>query len=284
MTSVQAVWLGIVQGLTEFLPISSSAHLILVRELFGWDAGSAEIPFDVACHLGTLLAVLAYFRRDVGALAAAAPGALAGRGGDAPRTGRLILLATLPVVPAGLFLSGQIDRLRAPGVVAAALAAGAAAMLWADRGGPRTRRASSLSAVEAVVLGCAQAAALVPGVSRSGAIITVALLQGLSRAEAARFAFLLGIPAIAGAGCRRPACSGGTGSPPTGRSCWSGSPPPGSSAIWRWPGCCAISPDTRSRRSPGTASRRRRRWPSCWRSGRERPLTAARATARFSRP
>ena len=211
MTSVQAAWLGIVQGLTEFLPISSSAHLILVRELFGWDAGAAEVPFDVACHLGTLLAVLVYFRRDVVELGAAAPGALAGRGGDAPRTGRLILLATLPVVPAGLVLSGQIERLRAPGVVALALAAGAAAMLWADRGGPRTRRASSLSVLEAVVLGCAQAAALVPGVSRSGAIITVALLQGLSRAEAARFAFLLGIPAIAGGGLQAARMLGGDG-------------------------------------------------------------------------
>ena len=211
MTSAQAVWLGIVQGITEFLPVSSSAHLILVRELFGWDAGAAEVPFDVACHLGTLLAVLVCLRRDVAELAAAAPGALAGRGGDAPRTGRLILLATLPVVPAGLFLSGEIERLRGPGAAAAALAAGAAAMLWADRGDIRTRRASSLSAVEAVVLGCAQAAALVPGVSRSGAIITVALLQGLSRAEAARFAFLLGIPAIAGGGLQAARMLGGDG-------------------------------------------------------------------------
>lgn len=211
MTSAQAVWLGIVQGLTEFLPVSSSAHLILVRELFGWEAGAAEVPFDVACHLGTLLAVLVYLRRDVVELAAAAPGALAGRGGDAPRTGRLILLATLPVVPAGLFLSGEIEHLRGPGTAAAALAAGAAAMLWADRGDTRTRRASSLSAVEAVVLGCAQAAALVPGVSRSGAIITVALLQGLSRPEAARFAFLLGIPAIAGGGLQAARMLGGDG-------------------------------------------------------------------------
>ena len=211
MTSLQAVWLGIVQGLTEFLPISSSAHLILVRGVFGWDAGEAAVPFDVACHLGTLLAIVVYFRRDVAALAAAVPGALAGRGGDAPRTGRLILLATVPVVPAGLFLSGRIERLREPEVAALALAAGAAAMLWADRGGPRTRRASSLSAAEAAVLGCAQAAALVPGVSRSGAIITVALLLGLSRAEAARFAFLLGIPAIVGGGLQAARMLGGDG-------------------------------------------------------------------------
>ncbi len=209
MTSAQAVWLGVVQGLTEFLPISSSAHLILVRELFGWDAGPAEIAFDVACHLGTLLAVLVYFRRDIVELAAAAPGALAGRPGDAARTGRLILLATAPVVPAGLLLSGQIDGLRVPAVVAVALAAGAAAMLWVDRGGSRTRRAASLSVVEAILLGCAQAAALVPGVSRSGAIITVALLRGLSRAEAARFAFLAGIPAIAGGGVQAARMLGG---------------------------------------------------------------------------
>ncbi len=211
MTSVQAVWLGIVQGLTEFLPISSSAHLILVRELFGWDAGPAEIAFDVACHLGTLLAVLVYFRRDLVELAAAAPGALAGRTGDAARTGRLILFATAPVIPVGLFLSDPIERLRVPVVVAAALAAGAAAMLWAERGGPRARRASSLSIAEALVLGCAQAAALVPGVSRSGAIITVALLLGLSRGEAARFAFLAGIPAIAGGGMLAARMLGGDG-------------------------------------------------------------------------
>ena len=211
MTAAQAVWLGIVQGVTEFIPISSSAHLILVRELFGWDAGPAEVPFDVACHLGTLTAVLAYFRRDVLALAAAAPGALAGRGGDAARTGRLILLATLPVVPLGLFLSDHVDRLRGPAVVAAALAAGAAAMLWADRGGAPARRASSLSVVEALVLGLAQAAALVPGVSRSGAIITAALLLGVARPEAARFAFLLGIPAIAGGGLQAARMLGGDG-------------------------------------------------------------------------
>ena len=211
MSLAQAVWLGIVQGLTEFLPISSSAHLILVRELSGWDAGAAEIPFDVACHLGTLLAVLVYFRRDVLALAAAAPRALAGGGGDDARTGRLILLATAPVVPLGLLLSGHIDRLRGPAVVAAALAAGAVAMLWADRDRPGPRRASSLSVVEALVLGCAQAAALVPGVSRSGAIITAALLLGLSRPEAARFAFLLGIPAIAGGGLQAARMLGGDG-------------------------------------------------------------------------
>ena len=211
MTAIQAVWLGVVQGLTEFLPISSSAHLLLVRELFGWDAGPAEIPFDVACHLGTLLAVLVYFRRDVVALAAAAPGALAGGVGDAARTGRLILVATLPVVPAGLLLSARIDGLRGPGVAALALAAGAAAMLWADRGTPRARPAASLSAVEAAALGCAQAAALVPGVSRSGAVITVALLLGLSRPEAARFAFLLGIPAIAGGGLQAARMLGGDG-------------------------------------------------------------------------
>ena len=211
MSPAQAVWLGIVQGLTEFLPISSSAHLILVRGLFGWDAGAAEVAFDVACHLGTLLAVLVYFRRDVVDLAAAAPGALAGRGGDAARTGRLILLATAPVVPLGLLLSGHIDRLRGPAVVAAALAAGAIAMLWADRDRPGPRRASSLSVVEALALGCAQAAALVPGVSRSGAIITVALLLGLSRPEAARFAFLLGIPAIAGGGLQAARMLGGGG-------------------------------------------------------------------------
>lgn len=202
MTVLQAAWLGVVQGLTEFLPISSSAHLILVRDLFGWEAGSAEIAFDVACHLGTLFAVLVYFRDDIGTLVVAAPAALAGRSDEAARTGRLVAVATVPIALVGALFAGQVERLRVPAVVAVTLAAGALVMLAVDRVGSRRRRAVSLSMLEAVGLGCAQAAALVPGVSRSGAVITMALLCGLSREEAARFTFLVGIPAIAAGGIR----------------------------------------------------------------------------------
>lgn len=194
--------LGVVQGLTEFLPISSSAHLILARDLFGWDAGAAEITFDVACHLGTLFAILIYFRVDVERLVRGAPGALAGDTGESARAGRLILVATLPIATVGWFFADVVERLRQPAVVMVTLAFGALAMLAAERIGSRTRTAESLSVLEAVGLGCAQAAALVPGVSRSGAVITVAMLTGLTREAAARFTFLLGIPAILAAGVR----------------------------------------------------------------------------------
>jgi len=202
VTVIQAVVLGVVQGLTEFLPISSSAHLILVRALCGWDAGSAEIAFDVACHLGTLVAVLVYFREDVARLAVAAPAALVGGTGESARAGRLIVVATVPIALMGGFFADVVEQLRQPAVAAVALALGALVMLAAERVGSRSRPAASLSVLEAVGLGCAQAAALVPGVSRSGAVLTVAMLRGLTRDAAARFAFLVGIPAIFAAGVR----------------------------------------------------------------------------------
>ena len=202
MNVFQAAWLGFVQGLTEFLPISSSAHLILVRDLLGWEAGSAEIPFDVACHLGTLCAVVAFFRDDVVKLLGAAPGALVGRNDDLARAGRRVLVATMPIVLVGGLLADQIEHLRKPSVVALALGVGALALLLAEAIGQRRRRAETLSLLEAIGLGCAQAAALVPGVSRSGAVMTVALLRGLTREEAARFTFLIGIPAILGGGLK----------------------------------------------------------------------------------
>ncbi len=202
VTVFQAAVLGVVQGLTEFLPISSSAHIILVRDLLGWEAGAAEIPFDVVCHLGTLLAILLYFRDDVAALIVAAPAALTGQPGDTARLGRLIVIATVPLALVGWLFGDVIERLRTPAVAAAALSVGAVAMLLAERVASRRRDGASLSMVEAAALGLAQAAALVPGVSRSGAVITAALVTGLRREEGARFAFLLGIPAILGAGAR----------------------------------------------------------------------------------
>ena len=125
-----------------------------------------------------------------------------GRGDDAARTGRRVLVATVPIVLVGGFLADQVERLRDPAVVAVALAVGALVLLVADAIGQQQRRAETLSVLEAIGLGCAQAAALVPGVSRSGAVITVALLQGLTRQEAARFTFLIGMPAILGGGLR----------------------------------------------------------------------------------
>ncbi|MEE2963718.1 MAG: undecaprenyl-diphosphate phosphatase [Acidobacteriota bacterium] len=211
MTLLQAAVLGVVQGLTEFLPVSSSAHLIVVRDLFGWDSGAAEIPFDVVCHLGTVLAVLVYFRDDVSALVAAAPQMIMGHPGQTARLGRLIVIATVPLVLTGWLFADVIGRLRTPAVAAAALSVGAVAMILAERMGSQRRASASLSAAEAAGLGLAQAVALVPGVSRSGAVMTVALWTGLRREEGARFAFLIGIPAILGAGARTAWTLGSTG-------------------------------------------------------------------------
>lgn len=202
MTVIQAALLGVIQGLTEFLPISSSAHLILMRDLFGWEAGAVDLAFDVVCHLGTLLAVLIYFRQDLARLVLAVPDAVAGRTGESARAGRVIAVATIPIVLTGWLFADFVESLRQPAVAAAALTVGALVMLAAERIGSRNRTAASLSMLEAVGLGCAQAAALVPGVSRSGAVITVGMLTGLTREEAARFTFLIGIPAILAAGVR----------------------------------------------------------------------------------
>jgi undecaprenyl-diphosphatase len=207
-----AVLLGVVQGLTEFLPVSSSGHLILAREFFGWDGGRFGLAFDVACHVGTLAAVVAYFRADVAGLVAAIPGALAGRPGEYERLGRLILVGTIPVVIVGLLFSDLIEgAVRTPGVVAVALAAGGLGLLLAERVGRQQRDHHSVSLWEALLVGAAQAVALVPGVSRSGVTITAAMLLGLRRGPAARFVFLLSLPAVMAAAAKEGLALAGEG-------------------------------------------------------------------------
>jgi undecaprenyl-diphosphatase len=195
---IAAALLGIVQGLTEFLPVSSSGHLILARAVLGWDLGRFGLPFDVACHVGTLLAVLAFFVRDVAGMTLALPGALTGRDGEYERLVRLIVVGCLPLAPMVLFLD-VIEEIRSPAVVAAALAIGGAGLLLAEAVGSKRRGEDSITYVEAFLIGIAQACALIPGVSRSGATLTVALLLGLRREGAARFVFLLSLPAVAAA-------------------------------------------------------------------------------------
>jgi len=201
VTWLVAALLGVVQGLTEFLPISSSAHLILGRALFGWDADALGLAFDVACHVGTLLAVVAYFWDDLRAMAAAG---LRPRGEDRPATLlRLVVVGTVPAVVVGLLFGDFIEsRLRTPGVTVITLFVGALGLLLVERLRNRGRDESTLSMADAVALGVAQASALVPGVSRSGATITIGMLLGLRRESAARFSFLLGVPAIAAAAAR----------------------------------------------------------------------------------
>jgi undecaprenyl-diphosphatase len=198
---VYAALLGVVQGLTEFLPVSSSAHLILARALLGWDTEAFGLAFDVACHFGTLLAVVAFFWRDLAAMAAAAPRLFSDD--PAARLARLVIVGTLPVVIVGLTLADVIEaRLRTPPVTGITLAAGAVALLIAERLGPRWRREEHIGYSDAALLGVAQASALVPGVSRSGATIAVGMFTGLRREAAARFSFLMGVPAIIAAAAR----------------------------------------------------------------------------------
>jgi len=210
---LQAALLGVVQGLTEFLPVSSSAHLILARTFFGIDADRFGLSFDVACHVGTLVAVLIYFRREVaqmirslprvfnpGAVVRNAPTGL-GSGGDEENEGArlvwLLVIGTIPAVVVGLLFNKQIEEhMRVPQVAALALALGAIVFFIAERAGNKTRSGRSLTMAEAFWLGCAQALALIPGVSRSGATIAAALFMGPRRTDAARFIFLLAIPAI----------------------------------------------------------------------------------------
>ena len=197
MDIISAALLGVVQGVTEFLPVSSSGHLILARAFFGWDPGRFGIPFDAACHVGTLLAVVAYFRDDVARLIAAAPGALRGREGEDERLGRLIIAGTIPIVIVGALFGDVIEaRIRTPLVVAINLVIGSIGLLWVERVGRQQRDARSLGYVEAVAIGIAQAAALAPGLSRSGATLTVSMFFGLKRDSAARFVFLMSLPAV----------------------------------------------------------------------------------------
>ena len=201
MSIWQLLTLAIVQGVTEFLPISSSGHLILVPALTGWpDQGLA---IDVAVHVGTLAAILVYFARDAWGLAR---GGLSVVGVKATPTERRwfwwIAIGTIPAVAVGLAFKAfdVTDALRSPRLVASTLI-GYGILLWiVDRWAPQRRSFEDLTLKDAVIVGVAQALALIPGTSRSGVTMTAARLLGYTRVEAARFSFLLSIPAVTGAG------------------------------------------------------------------------------------
>ena len=193
--------LALVQGVTEFLPVSSSAHLVLTRLVWGETGGGADmLALDVALHVGTLFAVMLYFQKDVAALVRGGFGLLAGkREGDA-RLAWLVLVATVPAILAGALAKGLItDHLRGVETIAWTTLIFGLALGWADRA-PAAKRTLDLGWKGALCIGAAQAFALVPGVSRSGVAMTAARFLQLSREEAARFALLLAIPTIAGAG------------------------------------------------------------------------------------
>jgi undecaprenyl-diphosphatase len=197
---LQAIVLAIVQGLSEFLPISSSGHLVLVPHIFGWrDQGLA---FDVAVHIGTLFAVVAYFRAQLFAMAQAFLGSLVGRGltPDA-RLAWCVVIGTIPVGIVGLVFGDLIESwLRNPLFIAGTLSFFGLLMWLADRYGRRERDEYSVGWRDALLIGCAQALALMPGTSRSGITMTMARTLGLTREGAARFSFLLAVPGIGMAG------------------------------------------------------------------------------------
>jgi undecaprenyl-diphosphatase len=195
-----AVLLGAVQGVTEFLPISSSAHLILVKAFFGWDAERFGLAFDVACHVGTLVAVLIFFRRDLVGMVRALPTALRPDSGLDGHRIRLIVIGTIPIVIVGLSLADVIESsTRTPVVAATALLVGAGLLLLIERLRPAGADESQLGAGGAFLIGVAQSAALIPGVSRSGATIAAGMALGLKREVAARFTFLMSVPAVTAA-------------------------------------------------------------------------------------
>jgi undecaprenyl-diphosphatase len=199
---LKAVVLGIIQGLTEFLPISSSAHLRIFPELFGWgDPGAA---FTAVIQIGTELAVLIYFRKDIWRIGSAWVRSLVKaeyRGTFDARMGWFIIIGSLPIVVLGVLLKDVIERdFRNLWITGCTLIVMGIVLGIADRVGRTDRPLGKLTLKDAVLMGLAQALALVPGVSRSGATISMGRFLGFDREAATRFAFLLAIPAVVGAG------------------------------------------------------------------------------------
>jgi undecaprenyl-diphosphatase len=204
VSPLAAVLLGVVQGLTEFLPVSSSAHLILVRALFGFQADESVLQvFDVACHVGTLIAVVAFFWADLWRLVFALPKAFSASPGPDGQRLRFIIIGTIPVVIVGGLWGHQLEEsVRSASVVAWPLAIGGLLMIVAERTGSHRRQEGVMTWVDALIVGVAQALALIPGVSRSGITITGGLFLGFDRAAIARFSFLLSVPAIVAAAAK----------------------------------------------------------------------------------
>ena len=205
MPITHAIVLGLVQGLTEFLPISSSGHLLLVPWLFGWDdfdSESTEKAFDVALHIGTLIAAIAYFRHELVVYVREGLRAVFRRSRPVTTEGRvawLLVLSTLPAAAVGAVFEDQIDEgLGTPGIIAVSFILGGLLLAWADRA-PGKRVVDEYSARDAVLVGAAQALALNPGTSRSGITITAARFRQFDRDAAARVSFLMMIPVTTGA-------------------------------------------------------------------------------------
>ena len=193
MGILEAIVMGVVQGLTEFVPISSSGHLIIAHELFG--TTDSTLLFDVALHVGTLLALTIFFWKDLLGLA---KNCLSNN--SQGKLARIIVAGTVPAALIGFLFSDQIDSaLRKPSTVVVTMLVMGLLMLWVEKYSSKKREIDSVSMNDGLTIGFAQALALIPGVSRSGATITTGMIKGLKRADAARFSFLMAVPITVGA-------------------------------------------------------------------------------------
>lgn len=200
MTLFEIIILAIIQGITEFLPISSSAHLILPSELLGWQ--NQGLAFDVAVHVGSLLAVMLYFRQDIGRMILAwLQSGFSAKQSDDSKLAWWVIIATIPAVVVGFLAKDFIEHYARSALVIACTTIVFGLVLWyADAKAKLHKNIYQLSWKNALVIGLAQAVALIPGTSRSGITMTAGLMLGMDRESAARFSFLLSIPVILGAG------------------------------------------------------------------------------------
>jgi undecaprenyl-diphosphatase len=204
MTIVQSIILGIIQGLTEFIPISSSAHLVITKYLLGWNIPNQEaFIFDVIIHLGTLIAVVIYFRKDIWKIIRAVVTGIIERRpfkDDSSRLGWIIILATIPAVVVGVLFKSQVEQAFSKPIYSAIfLLVTALFLVLAEIIGHRRRQIEAMNWIDGLVIGLFQAVSLLPGISRSGSAITGGMIRDLDRQSSARFSFLLSIPAILGA-------------------------------------------------------------------------------------
>ena len=222
MTLLEIIVLAVVQGMTEFLPVSSSGHLVLVPALLGWD--DQGLAFDVAVHVGTLIAVVAYFRRELAGMVVAVLRVGRGQAHEANfRLALLLVLATVPVGLAGVLGRDFIEQhLRSPMVIATTTAVFGVLLWIAARFLARRRELQGVRIGDALAIGAAQALALVPGTSRSGVTMTMAMALGFTPEAAARFSFLMSIPVIVLAGGLETLSLAGSDTPVDWRALWLG--------------------------------------------------------------
>jgi len=200
MTILQAIILGILQGVAEFLPISSSGHLVLIPWLLNWDAPG--LTFDTTVHLGTLVAVVIYFRKDIGQIVLGVLKTLRDRNLDDPfgKLGWLLVVGSVPAALAGYLLNDLFEQLfGTPLLVSIFLLITGGILFFSEKVAQRTREMESIGWKDGILIGLAQAAAIAPGISRSGSTIAAGLALGIKREAAARFSFLLALPIIFGA-------------------------------------------------------------------------------------